>query len=750
MNHPGIAKVLDGGATPAGRPYFAMEFVKGRPITEFCDRQKLGIADRLRLFEQACEAIQHAHLKGIVHRDITPRNILAFQLEGEEPKLKVIDFGLAKAMGPRLGDRSLHTQSTWAVGTPAYMSPEQANPGSSDIDTRSDIYSLGVLLYELLAGVTPIDVREVNLEVLRELAERDPPAPSVRLSGIMSSDRVLASRIEASRGVKSQDLVRRLRGELEWIPLKAMRKERQHRYQTALEFANDVRAYLDGRPLLAGPESTAYRVRKYVRRNRALVAGAGAVLAALVVGLGLATWQWAEARREARESASVLAVVASAMEACDPLNERGGVSLEGAMRAVIREVRTDADLSAEARLRLSFIAGSILIMSSDPEDSRQGFEILEDSLGSADFMDGPPTVERLEELGALCGRAVVSGRIKDKSHPLIAVLLDWNDALYGNAVSPIAAHVLATLDEEGDPAKALETLDCSLSSGLPADESTMSAIALTRAEMLAKLHRWDEATLIAEAELAKVRGRATGWRLAWNLNGLASTLWAANRFAEAKPLLEEALKGYEASLGSGHSSTVQCRFNIASTMAKLGDSDGAQKLNDEVIIALRPMRDERSTQALGMALALQGRLHRDGKRYDQARVSYGECLEVRRRYLPPTSPYIAGSLNDLALTALLSGRCEEALPLAKESIGIFSGAIGEDNPSTGYSACTAARIAVCLGDAEAARRFVSIAAKSIDSMPAAHPWRVELDGVRGALGTPPNPEAPASSPLSVP
>jgi non-specific serine/threonine protein kinase/serine/threonine-protein kinase len=339
MNHPGIAKVLDGGATPAGRPYFAMEFVKGRPITEFCDRQKLGIADRLRLFEQACEAIQHAHLKGIVHRDITPRNILAFQLEGEEPKLKVIDFGLAKAMGPRLGDRSLHTQSTWAVGTPAYMSPEQANPGSSDIDTRSDIYSLGVLLYELLAGVTPVDVQEVNLEVLRELAERDPPAPSVRLSGIMSSDRVLASRIEASRGVKSQELVRRLRGELEWIPLKAMRKERQHRYQTALEFANDVRAYLDGRPLLAGPESTAYRVRKYVRRNRALVAGAGAVLMALVVGLGLATWQWFQAEREREAASQALAFLGSFLS---PVQENAD-SQSVLLNDLIREARWRVD-----------------------------------------------------------------------------------------------------------------------------------------------------------------------------------------------------------------------------------------------------------------------------------------------------------------------------------------------------------------------------------------------------------------------
>ena len=318
MNHPGIAKVFDGGLTAQGRPYFAMEYVKGEPITEFCDRVKLSIDERLKLFEQACEAVQHAHLKGIVHRDLKPGNVLAFMVEGEGAKLKVIDFGVAKAMSQRMTEHTIFTETGQMIGTPEYMSPEQADPTGGDIDTRSDIYSLGVLLYELLVGATPFDSKELRKkaygEIQRTIREQDPPSPSARLSTISTKDQATITRIESARKSRASDLVRRLRGELEWIPQKAMRKEPQHRYQTAMALAEDVRNYLQGKPIAAAPESSAYRMRKYVRRNRGLVLGVGAVMMALVVGLGVATWQWREAE-VARQDAVTAKEAAVASEA---------------------------------------------------------------------------------------------------------------------------------------------------------------------------------------------------------------------------------------------------------------------------------------------------------------------------------------------------------------------------------------------------------------------------------------------------
>jgi|GEM_PF-6310150 len=293
MDHPNIAKVFDGGMTDTGRPFFVMEYVKGVPFTEYCDRARLSLKERLNLFIPVCQAVQHAHQKGIIHRDLKPSNILVCLYDGK-PVPKVIDFGLAKAMHQPLTEQSIYSGHGVVLGTPLYMSPEQADNDNVDIDTRADVYALGVVLYELLTGTTPLDRMQLKnaamKEILRLIKEVDPPRPSTRLSGNPS----LAS-IAALRKVEPRYLQRSLSGDLDWIVMKALEKERTRRYETAIGLAKDVERYLNEEPVEASPPSRFYRIKKFVQKHRFGVAAAMAVLTAILVGSAGAGWGWSVA-----------------------------------------------------------------------------------------------------------------------------------------------------------------------------------------------------------------------------------------------------------------------------------------------------------------------------------------------------------------------------------------------------------------------------------------------------------------------
>jgi WD40 repeat protein/serine/threonine protein kinase len=321
MDHPNIAKVLEAGATESGRPYFVMELVRGIPITDYCDQDNLRTAERLELFIQVCQAIQHAHQKGIIHRDIKPSNILVTMRDGT-PVPKVIDFGIAKATQQRLTDKTLFTALQQFIGTPAYMSPEQAAMNELGIDTRSDIYSLGVLLYELLTGKTPFEQKELaaaGLDAMRRtILEREPPKPSTRLSAMVPDELVNTA---TRRRTEVPKLIHSLRGDLDWIVMKALEKDRTRRYETANGLARDLDRHLRHEPVTARPYSRFYEFQKTVRRHRVSFAATTAVLVALLVGLGVASWSLVQERKaRSRAVGSEAKAIKEARRAEEALN----------------------------------------------------------------------------------------------------------------------------------------------------------------------------------------------------------------------------------------------------------------------------------------------------------------------------------------------------------------------------------------------------------------------------------------------
>ncbi len=353
MDHPNIAQIFDGGATESGRPYFVMELVRGIPITDFCDQNQLDLRERLELFTLVCQAVQHAHQKGIIHRDLKPSNVMVTQND-VAPVVKIIDFGIAKATGQQLTEKTLFTNFAQMIGTPMYMSPEQAQMSGLDVDTRSDVYSLGVLLYELMTGNTPYDKERLRTvaydEMIRIIREEEPLRPSTRISTL--GDAANTSPIE--RNSTPQKLSQLLRGELDWIVMKALEKDRNRRYESASALANEVQRYLNNEPVLACPPTVGYRLRKTARRHKAALATAMIVFAALSIGTAVAIWQAVvaiQAKKEAQDFAAAEKKAKIAAEAKEA-EARAVISfLENRVIAAARPEGQDGGLGHDVSVR---------------------------------------------------------------------------------------------------------------------------------------------------------------------------------------------------------------------------------------------------------------------------------------------------------------------------------------------------------------------------------------------------------------
>ena len=372
MDHPNIARVLDAGATDSGRPFFVMELVRGIPITRYCDENKLDTKQRLDLFIKVCHAIQHAHQKGIIHRDIKPSNILVTLHDGV-PVPKVIDFGIAKATEGRLTNATLFTAFEQFIGTPAYMSPEQAEMSGLDIDTRSDIYALGVLLYELLTGKTPFDAKELaqsGLDAMRKtIREQEPQRPSTRLS-TMKGDALATT--ACAHGTDAPKLVNLIRGDLDWIVMKCLEKDRTRRYDTANGLAADLKRHLENEPVVARPPSAAYKFQKAFRRNKLIFSAVAAVLVTLAVGVALSSWQAVRAHREARralqaeaeakkrvtESEAVSKFLAEVFQSPDPTRDGRAITAVEMLAAAAKRLETDLSGQPERRAQLQATLGA--------------------------------------------------------------------------------------------------------------------------------------------------------------------------------------------------------------------------------------------------------------------------------------------------------------------------------------------------------------------------------------------------------
>lgn len=718
MDHPSIAKVFEAGTTPQGQPYFVMEYVPGLPITEYCDKKKLRIRERLKLFIEACEGVQHAHQKTIIHRDLKPANILVVEVDGK-PMPRIIDFGLAKATTSQAEGASLLTQLGHFLGTPAYMSPEQADPHVQDIDTRTDVYSLGVVLYVLLAGLQPFETKQQQRqpldELLRKVREEEPPTPSDKVSAGRDT-----STAEA-RGTEPRQLVSLLRGDLDWITMKALEKDRARRYGAPSELAADIGRYLKLEPVAARPASVGYRLRKYTRRHRVgviLAAGLVLLLAAFLilqaVQLRRITRERDRANHERDRATRITDFMTNMFKVSDPSEARGNSvtareildkastdmgsglakdpEVQAQMMQVMASTYTNLGLYARAHglVKSAFDTRMARLGPNDPK-TLESMSLLGWILDRQGHYDEAEKLERQ----ALADERRVLGRddpftiaTMDQLSATLAARKDWDEAEI-LAREALAASSRSLGAESPEALESMKSLGVALWSQRRYDEAEQEYRQLLDIDQLVRVPDHPE-TLKAMFNLALVlnsEGRRTeSERLTRDalasyqrvfgpehqltarvMESLADLLADEGRLTEAVKLQREVLAICSRTLGPEHPDTLQAKYNLSDWLSREGEIREAETLERETVTAANRVLGPTNPYTLVFQTTLAKILIRAG-RYGDAEKIARDALEAEIRTLRPQHPYTIETLQTLGTALARMHRYPEAAKLFRDTI----------------------------------------------------------------------------------
>jgi serine/threonine protein kinase/Tfp pilus assembly protein PilF len=643
MDHPAIAKVFDADSTPEGQPYFVMEYVPGLAITTYCDQKRLTTRGRLELFVKVCEGVQHAHQKAIMHRDLKPSNVMVVEVDGK-PLPRIIDFGIAKAVTPQSPDETHVTRIGGMVGTPGYMSPEQNDPTVADVDTRTDVYSLGVILYELLTGSLPFDPAQWRKkpidEVLRQLREDDPPSPSTKI-GSSEQTKAAAER----RQTEPKQLVSTLRGDLDWIALKALEKDRARRYGTPSELAADIVRYLKNEPVAARPASTAYRLQKYVRRHR-LAVTAAAIVAFLLVGFGVTELiQVQRITRERDRANRVTDFMVEMFQVSDPNEARGNtVTAREILDKASDDIRNGLATQPEVQSSLMYTMASTYVnlglFSRAHALAVAALEIRKRLFGAED----PKTLESMNQVGWILDR---EGHDPD-AEKLTREAFETERRFLGR-------ENLLTLE-------AMDNL----------------------AIIVGKEGRYQEEEKVLR-DLLEIRSRVLGPehpRTIRAMANLASAVSMQGRPAEAEAMYRKTLAIERRVLGADHPQTTATMHNLANILQDQGRYREAEDLYRQTIaIEERVLGPEHPDTADSMSTLANALAHGEG-RTTEAEALYRKALAIEQRVVGPEHPNTIRALEGLANILSGEGRYAEAEKMHREILAMRQRTLGPEHADT--------------------------------------------------------------------